>query len=409
MKRRQWMVGAAVAALVVGGLVWALRPHAVPVEVAPVRKLAFEQTIDETGRTRVRERYVVSSPLAGRLARVDLRPGDVVEAGRPVAMLHPSSPSLLDARTVRELNERVGTAQAALAQARAEVARAEASAQQARADFERQKRLAGEGFLSPAARDQAALALRVQTQGLAVARSAEDAAGHTLAQARAALTRARDEPRLAQAGGAASSDASGALPLISPVTGRVLRVLRENEGTVAAGTGVLEVADPSDLEVVVDLLSTDAIRVTPGAGVRIDGGQGEPLAGTVRRLEPSAFTKVSALGIEEQRVNVIIDFVSPPHERQGLGDGYQVEVNIVTLAEPEVLVAPMSALFRDGAAWFAFVHRAGVVERREVDVAARNATQAWVRGGLAEGDSVVVYPGDRVRHGSRVSVLDTSR
>ncbi len=408
MKRRQWVMGAVVAAVVVGGLAWALRPHAVPVELATVRKQAFEQTIDETGRTRVRERYLVSSPLAGRLARIDLRPGDAVTAGEPVAMLHPSSPSLLDARTVRELNERVGSAQAALAQARAEVARAEASQQQARADFERQKRLAGDGFLSAAARDQAELALQVQTQGLAVARSAEDAAGHTLAQARAALMRARDEPRLAQAG-STTTGGTAALPLISPVTGRVLKVLHQSEGTVAAGTGLVEVADSSDLEVVVDLLSSDAVRVPAGAKVRIDGGQGAPLAGTVRRVEPSAFTKVSALGIEEQRVNVIIDFVSPPHERQGLGDGYQVEVNIVTLAQPDALVAPMSALFRDGAAWFAFVHRAGEVERREVGVTARNATHAWVHGGLAEGEAVVVYPGDRVRDGSRVSVVNPPR
>lgn len=400
MKRRQWFYVAGGAVLVVAAFVWALRPRPVPVEVAEVKRGAFEQTVEEAGKTRVRERYVVSSPLAGRLARIQLRPGDAVEAGKPVALLSPSAPALLDARTVRELRERVGVAEADLARAKAEVARAAAALEQAQFDVRRTRKLEAEGFLSSAAREQAELTARVQLQALAAARSAVTAATHGVEQARAALTRAREEP---------GGTADGTLPVIAPVSGRVLRVLQESEAVVAMGTPLLEIADPTDLEIVVDVLSTDARQIVAGAPVWIEAGPEGPLAARVRRVEPSAFTKVSALGVEEQRVNVIIDFASPPEQRQRLGDNYRVDLRIVKFAQNNAVIAPVSSLFRDGGAWSVFVPKDGRAVKRTVSVGGRTAVDAWIEDGLAAGEQVIVYPSDSVRDGVTVEVVRGAR
>ncbi len=400
MKRRYWLWIGSASALALAAFAWAFAPRPLPVEVAEVRRAAFEQTIDEDGRTRVRERYVISAPLAGRLARIRLEPGDPVSAGKPVAQLTPTAPALLDARTVRELQERVGAAEAVLKQARAEVARAEAAAAQAQADLARNRALEREGFVSPAAREQLELALRVQTRAVEAAVAAAQAAEHNLAQARAALLRARELPNgIARA---------AALPVISPIDGRVLRVLQESEAVVAIGTPLLEVADPDDLEIVVDVLSTDAIRIVPGAPVRIDAGA-LALEGRVRRVEPAAFTKVSALGVEEQRVNVIIDFVTPPAHWRQLGDGYRVDVRIVVLARADAVVAPVAALFRSDGGWAAFVVDAGRARLRRVALGGRSALDARIEEGLAPGERVIVYPSDSVADGKRVAIVRGAR
>lgn len=400
MKRRHWLwIGSAIAPAL-AAFAWAFAPRPLPVEVAEVRRAAFEQTIDEDGKTRVRERYVISAPLAGRLARIRLEPGDPVSAGKPVAQLTPTAPALLDARTVRELAERVGAAEAVLKQARAEVARAEAAAAQTQADLARNRELEREGFVSPAAREQLELALRVQTRAVEATVAAAQAAEHNLAQARAALLRARDLPD-----GAARA---AALAVIAPIDGRVLRVLQESEAVVAIGTPLLEVADPDDLEIVVDVLSTDAIRIAPGAPVRIDAG-GLALEGRVRRVEPAAFTKVSALGVEEQRVNVIVDFVSPAAHWRRLGDGYRVDVRIVVLARSDAVVAPVSALFRSDGGWAAFVVDDGRARLRRVALGGRSALDAWVEEGLAPGERVIVYPSDSVAGGKRVAIVRGGR
>lgn len=397
MTRRNTLIWIAVVLLVVAAFVWALRPQPVLVEVAEVRRAHFELTIDEDGRTRVRERYLVSAPLAGRLARIALRPGDEVRAGAPLATLWPALPGLLDARTRRELDERVGAAAARLAQARAHVAREEAALAQAKNEVARQRKLRGEGFVSPAALDQAELALRVQTQALEAARFAREGAEHDLAQARAALTRAQ--------GGEARA---GAWTIASPVDGRVLRVLQESEAVVALGTPLLEVGDPRDLEVVVDLLSGDAARIAAGARVHVEVA-GAQLAGRVRRIEPSAFTKVSALGVEEQRVNAIVDLDPPLPPAPRLGDGFRVDLRIVALEQADAVVAPVAALFRaPGAAAdeaSVFVVRDGRTELRAVKVGARGPLQAWIASGLAPGEVVVVFPGDRLAAGDRVRAV----
>lgn len=397
MRHKVWMLSGLTVALASGALFWAFMPKPIPVEVAEARRARFEQTIDEDGKTRVRERYVVSAPLAGRLARVQLEPGDVVAAGATIATLLPSVPALLDDRATRELEERVGATDAALAAASANVARAEASLDQAKLDLSRNQKLAVEKFLSPATLDQSALNVRLQTKSLEAAQSERHGAEHNLAQARAALTRAREE-RSGKLG------KQSPWPITAPVTGRVLKVLQKSAAVVTMGTPLIEIGDPGHLEIVVDVLSTEATRIPSKAQVRIDSGGGHEHQGVVRYIEPAAFTKVSALGVEEQRVNVIIDFAAPAVP-QALGDGYRVDVRIVTLARADVTTVPVGALFRSGDTWGVFAIAGGRAEQRRVKVGGRSAIDAWIEEGIVPGEQVIVYPSDRLADGRSVAIV----
>jgi len=396
-RKNAFLAGASLLAIA-AAFIWAFRPQPVPVQVAEVRSGLFEQTVDEDGKTRVRERYVVSAPLTGRLTRVNLKAGDTVRKGMSVAALSPSAPSMLDARTARELAERAHSAQAGFEAATARVGRAEAALEQARSDVSRVSTLHGEGFLAAAALEQAVLAQRVQAKDLEAARFAQESARHDLAQARAALMRAHDAAEPARPG--------TTWEIGSPVDGRVLRVLQESEAVVAIGTPIMEIGDPVNLEVVVDVLSTDGVRIPQGARVALDAGAELRLAGRVRRIEPSAFTKVSALGVEEQRVNVVIDIVSPAEKYPTLGDQFRVDAHIVVLERPDVTLVPLAALFRDGESWAAFVAARGRAERRILKIGARSQSDAWVEAGLAAGERVIVYPSDSVADGRRIKVLD---
>jgi len=373
---------------------WALRPQAVTVESAAVARGTFEQTVSDDGKTRVRERYVVSAPLAGRLERISLRAGDAVERDQVLALLTPTAPAFLDARTSRELEGRIGAAQALTARARAETQKYAAQRDQALADLQRQARLAKEGFVSETAREQTALALRTAERTLDAARYAEEAARHELAQARAALA-------LYQSG-----EAGGAKwQVTSPVKGAVLKVVQESEGAVALGAPLVELADPKGLEAVVDVLSQDAVAIRPGMPARLELGQGvAPLAARVRLVEPAAFTKISALGVEEQRVNVVLDFAEPLDRLQTIGDGFRVEAHVVVFRQENALKAPVGALFRDGAGWAVFALDGTRAQKRAVKVARRNSVEAMVEDGLKEGERVVVYPSDALKDGARVSV-----
>lgn len=380
---------AAGAALVV----WALRPPAVSVELAEVTKGAFEQTVSDDGKTRVRERYTVFAPLAGRVERIRLKAGDPVERGQVVAVLAPVAPALLDARSVRELQARVGGAEAQQLRARAEVARVMAQRDQAQADVDRQVKLFKEGFLSATAREQAELALRTAERTVEAARFAEDAAGHELNQARAALARYR------------SGDVGTKWEVSSPVKGSVLKVIQESEGAVTLGAPLVELADARSLEVVVDVLSQESVAIRPGMPARIELGRGvAPLAGRVRLIEPAAFTKVSALGVEEQRVNVVLDFAEPLDRVQTIGDGYRVEAAIVTHRLEDAVKVAVGALFRDGQGWAVFAVERERAVRRGVKAAQRNGSEAVVEDGLKPGERVVVYPSDALRDGSRIRV-----
>jgi HlyD family secretion protein len=397
MSRKHWVFVACAVALVIAAFAWAFRPQPIPVETVEVRRGLFEQTIEEDGKTRVRDRYVVSAPVAGRLDRLSLKAGDPVRAGVTVAVLSPSAPSMIDARTARELAERAGAAEAGVAQARAKVARAEAALEQAQTNLARQKQLHEAGFVAAAALDQVQLDVRVQTRELEAARFAEQGAAHELAQSRAALMRARE--------GAASRRPGAAWSIESPVDGSVLRVLQESETVVGVGTPLLEIGDPRDLEVVIDVLSTDGTTIPPGARVDLAAGPGMRLTGRVRRVEPAAFTKVSALGVEEQRVNVVVDLLSPPERWRSLGDQFRVDARIVVFERRDAVIAPVAALFRAGDQWAVFVAADDRAQKRQVRIGGRTPGDALIEEGIAPGERVVVYPGDSVADGVRLTVV----
>ena len=395
-RRWPWLAGgAAVLAL----LAWVFVPRPVEVEVAPVVRGPFEKTVDEDGKTRVRDRYVVSAPLAGRLLRVGLKAGDAVERGTPLATLVPAAPSLLDARAVQELSERVGAAEAEERRAAAAAERAQVALDLARSDDERNRNLALQGFTSKQALERSERDVELRTKELAAARFEGHAAEHQLSLARAALTRAR--------AGASERGTGERWEIRSPVAGRVLRVAQESEAVVTVGAPIVELGDPRNLEVVVDVLTADATLIRAGADARLDRGAGTPpLAGRVRLVEPAAFTKLSALGVEEQRVNVVIDFVSPPAEWQDLADGYRIDARIVVDRRADAIVVPVGALFRHGAQWGVFVVDGGRARLRAVEAGPRAGTAAIIASGVAPGERVVVYPGDAVRDGARVTARD---
>ena len=399
--RNRIALGAGLLVLAVA-VAWALRPRPVVVEIAEVKKGVFEQTVSDDGKTRVRERYVVSAPLAGKVERIRLKAGDPVKADQVVAILRPAAPAFLDARTARELEARVGAAEAQQARARAETARVSAQRDQARADLDRQAKLAQGGFVSPTAREQAELALRTADRSLEAAKFAEDAAGHDLQQARAALVRYRAES-------SAKLPSATAWQVTSPANGRVLKVVQESEGTVALGTPLVEIADSRSLEAVVDVLSQESVAIRPGMPARIEIGQGvAPLAARVRLVEPAAFTKVSALGVEEQRVNVVLDFAESLDRVQTIGDGFRVDAQIVTHRVEDAVKVPVGALFREGESWAVFAVDGARAVKRVVKVPRRNGVEALVEDGLRPGDSVVVYPSDALKDGARVTAKPAS-
>jgi HlyD family secretion protein len=392
-----WLpVGLAVA----GTLAWLLRPQPVAVDLATLRRGPLQVVVSDEGETRVREVFVVSAPVPGFLHRVEVHAGDPVQALETVvAAIEPADPSFLDARTAAEARAAVEAAEAARAHGAAEVRRAAAEDEFARSELARQESLAAGGVASQSALDAARRHARVARAALEEARAGLAVHEADLARARARLVapRARRE----------RSVACDCVDVYSPVTGRVLRVLRESEGQIMAGEPILEVGDPADLEIYVDLLSTDAVHVAPGQRVIVNGWGGDaPLKGVVRRVEPFGVTRVSALGIEEQRVNVRIDLVDPRARWERLGHGFRVEPAIVLWEAEDVLRVPFSALFRDGDAWVVFVAEDGRARERRVEIGHQNGLEAEVVSGLAEGEAVVVHPSDRVEDGARLRERD---
>jgi HlyD family secretion protein len=399
LSRRRLGAAAAVALVLLGGW-WLLRAPAVPVELAAASRGPLRVTVDEEGQTRVRRRYVVAAPTAGRLLRIDLDEGDAVAAGGGVALLEPAP---LDPRDEATAEARLRAAEAQKRASDARAALAEAALLQAKRDSERAERLRQAGAKSDEALELAHLKHTEAAQELEAARFAADAADHEVEASRAVLIAART-PR--QKGSVDRGPCEGGAPCIevrSPVAGSVLRVYEESERIVAAGTPLLEVGDPRDVEIVVDVLSADAVKIRPGAPVEIEDWGGEqPLEGRVRLVEPSGFTKVSALGVEEQRVNVVADFVDGAG---ALGDGYRVEARVVVWEAPDVLRVPGSALFRRGEGWHVFVVEGNAARLRAVEVGHRGSFEAELLAGLEPGERVVLHPSDRVRDGVRVREL----
>jgi HlyD family secretion protein len=401
MKRSTLLLGIGAAAAAAALLAWAFAPRPVPIEVARSDRGRFEITIDEDARTRLRERFTVSAPLAGRLARIALREGDAVAAGTVVARLSPALSPLLDERTVRSQQARVQAAEAAVLRAAARLDRARVGLQQAENDRVRSEQLAARGFVAPTKLEDDRLAVAAARKEIEASEQERHVAEHDLEQARAAL-------------GAVRQAGAGGTPfeVRSPVEGRVLKVVQANEAVVALGAPLLELGDTRRLEIVAELLTTDALRTRPGDRVRIERWGGpDALEGTVRRVEPSAFTKVSALGVEEQRVNVLVDLISPHERWAALGDGYRVSVRIVVLSVDDAVRVPVSAVFPlpapagDASAparTAVFAVRDGRARQVPVELGGRNGVHAWIRSGLQAGERVIVYPPSAVMDGVRV-------
>jgi HlyD family secretion protein len=377
--------------LLVGGLLaLALWPSTVAVDLGAVRRGPLVVTIDGEGQTRVRERYLLSAPVAGRVMRIDLEPGDEVTRGQVVARVRPEPPALLDARTRAEAQAGVESARAQLGRARAEAQRTRALLAQIEREVTRLRQLAGSRVVAPQE-------LEVKEAECRAAEDAARAAEFAAAAAQSEVQRA--EVRVTPA----PADRGGLVVVRAPTAGRVLKRLRESESVVPAGEPLLEIGDPARLEVVSDLLSTDAVRIRPGARATIEqwGGR-QPLEGRVRRIEPAGFTKISALGVEEQRVNVVIDVVDPAAAWAALGDAYRVEVRVVIWEAASVLKVPTGALFRDGEKWAVYVVDNDRARRAIVEIGHQTGQEAEVTSGLAEGSRVIMHPGDTLAAGARV-------
>jgi len=381
--RRRWLpiAGAVLlAALIVAGM-W---PQPVPVELAAVSRGVLRATVNEEGRTRIKQRYTVSAPVGGQLRRITLNPGDPVQAGQTVvAMIDPVSPTLLDARSR-------AAAEARRDAASANVEKARAAHDFAAKELKRFEKLSQQQTISTEELDSAQWREVSALRELAVAEGA-------LRQAAAELT------EFGSSAGGGLGGSSVPTEVRSPAGGRVLRVLQESARVVTAGTPLLEVGDPADLEVVIEVLSRDGAAITPGTPVLLEQwGGGEALQARVRLVEPAAFTKVSALGVEEQRVNVIADLVTSPEQRRTLGDSFRVEARIVMWEAADVLKVPAGAVFRLGPQWQTFIVVDGRARLRAVQVGRSSGLETQVLQGLQEGDLVILYPGDRVRDRQRV-------
>jgi HlyD family secretion protein len=393
LSRRTKVIGG-ISVFVVVFLVWAMRPQPLPADFATLAKGDLLVTIGDEGETRVKDVYIVSAPVAGRVERIEMDVGDTVIANETVlALFQPQDPSVLDARSRSEAEAGVGMAEA-------ERARAQAQLNFAQSDLRRQEQLFREGTISEATLDRARLAA-------STAKAALDQAITTAAKRRTDLNTSR--AAMATAGRPTGPGTKiDYIPVRAPVNGRLLKRMQQSEAILAAGTPLLEIGDPATLEIVTDLLSTDAVKVKEGQEVIIeDWGGPKPLKGIVRRVEPFGFTKVSALGIEEQRVNVIMDFVSPREEWSSLGHGYRVETRVVTERRENVLKIPVSALFRVGQDWAVFRvdgdADGGTVKTTKIKIGSRNSLDAEVIEGLKPGNVVILHPSDDITEGVSVA------
>lgn len=394
VRYRTLMLTMAALALISAGLYAALRPQPIEVDLTPVRIDRFERTVEDEGRTRVKDRYLVSAPVSGRLARPTWRVGDAVRVGEVLLTILPQDPALIDRRSSASLAARAEVARAALARARAEAARARAAETLAGSEASRAADLARRGFVSESNRESAELTLREREQARVAAEHAESAAGFELSAALAALQRA------GLASGTASRPEEAWL-VTAPVDGLVLKLLHDSEQPVLAGEPLIELGDLRSLEVVVDVLSTEASGIQAGQPVRLTlARRAAPLIGQVRRVEPVAHTKVSALGIDEQRVPVLIDLPGDPDPAPG--DGWRVDAAIIVETHEAVPVLPVGALIRERGRWQVFVEQRGRVTVRPVTVGGLNPRDAWVSAGLAKDDRVVMHPPDGLRDGSPV-------
>jgi len=383
------------AAAAVAALAWvALREPVQMASVAQVQRGPLELNFLEEGKTRLKNRYLVTAPVAGLVRRIELRPGDAVQAGQVVARLDPATSALLDPRARAQARADIATAQSALRSAHERIAAASTELAVAQREYQRQDSLRKDGMTTATLLDSTRARAAQAQAALTTARADEQIAQQRLQVARASL--ALD----------GSAGSGKALTLTAPVQGVVLKRAVESATPVPAGQVLLEIGNPAQLEIEVEALSTDAVTLRPGLKARVLrwGGEGV-LDATVTRIEPGGFTKVSALGVDEQRTRVILDFTSPQAKWAALGDGYRVEVEFIQRQEKDVLQVPVNALFRAGDGWAVYGVDGGRALKLPVTIGARSATAAEVIGGLSAGQSVIVQPDDRIKEGTRIQAV----
>jgi HlyD family secretion protein len=387
---------------------WFAWPRPISVDLATVVKGPMEVTVDDDGKTRVRHIYTVSAPIAGKVLRIShpdnkhemsLHVGDQVKANETVvAIMQPTIPGFIDVRSREELQAAVAAADAAIVLAEAEIRRIQAAVEFSRSDLQRAQTLSRSAVISSKALEKAQLDVTANEAAFASAKAQLGVRRSERASIAAKL--------INPASVTLPRDPNCCIQIRAPVTGRVLKIVQDSEAAVPAGASLIEIGDPADLEVIADLLSTDAVKITAGSPVQIDGWGGEPVKGKVTRVDPAGFLKVSALGIEEQRVRVTIDFAEPPAAWSQLGHDYRVIVHVTTWKADDVLTVPVAALFRKGDDWAVFLVKDGRARTTLVKVGHRNARMAEIISGLAAGDTVVVHPSDRISDGAAVSQRD---
>jgi len=391
------IIVAAVVLFAVAAAAWALRPQPVPVDIAVIESGPMEVTVEDEATTRIRDVYTVSAPVGGKTQRSPRRVGDSVKAGETIlAVIEPGDPGFLDIRTQRVSEAQIEAIRAGINLAEAQVQQAHAQLDFAQSDLDRAMELARRETISQRALDLARFEVATAESGLASAQATLEVRRRELASAEAGLI---------QPGGPTTETATCCINVMAPIDGQVLRVAVESEQVVQAGAPLIEIGNPGELEVVVDLLSRDAVRVEPGAEARISGwGGGEEFAARVVRVEPSAFTKVSALGIEEQRVRTILEFTENTPALGRLGHNFRVVARIVVWQAEDVVTVPLGALFRDGDSWAVFTVENGAASLRRVSIGERTMHRAEVVEGLGVDERVILHPGDRITHGVAVAV-----
>ena len=383
-----WLGGVLLLALIAWGLV----PKPVMVEVGKVARGPLTVRVSEEGKTRVKNRYIVAAPVSGKMRRVQLKPGDEVKAGETLlTVIEPMASPLLDARAIAQAQAIVSMREASRKQAEESLAARSSASKMAQADRDRMRAITRDGILSDSDRDRMEAEASMRAAEVRAAEFALQVVDYELAQARATLQ--RPDP----------ATAADLVEVKSPVSGRILKVMQESEMVVASGVQILEIGDPADLEIEAEILSRDAVMIQPGDSVEIEQWGGETaLQARVRRIEPAAFTKVSALGVEEQRVIVLCDLIAPPPAAKTLGDRFRVEVRVAVWHSDEVLVVPAGAMFREGNLWKTYTLRDGVAKLTSLKVGNSDGRSTEVLSGLEAGDEVLMHPPDNVSDGSRV-------
>ncbi len=396
------LIGAGIA----GAVYMAVIPRPVAVETALVTEDSLRVSVREDGKTRIREKYIVSAPVSGRLNRIQLNEGDALEGNDSlVAVILPSDPAILDARSRAEARARVSAAEATLKRAEANAEQARINFDLAKSRFGRSENLRAERSVSQEELDIARAEFLAAAQATKAGAFETEIAQYELEMARAAAQHFGGAANPESNVGMTSEEAADPFEILTPVSGRVLRVFQESSTVVSVGTPILEVGDPRNLEIEIDVLSTDATRIRPGSQITIEHWGGPPLKAIVRVIEPAAFTKVSSLGVEEQRVNIIADFDEPAERIATLGDGYRVEAQITVEELPSALQVPNSALFRFQRQWHVLKVVDGRAVMQPVSTGLQNDAHTQITAGLVPGDTVILYPGDQIETGTAVTAI----